>query len=129
MQLLALDGVYLMPKSRLVKHLILLQGSRASVAVKCNASGTYYLMSVSTVDSDSPFYNIGSLESKSVQILSTLQVDDNGSKDDDTSAFDLSGIPRPSYLRSFSAENETTLDKFSISTEQVFIYIFIFMYK
>jgi hypothetical protein len=80
MQLLALDGVYLTPKSRLVNHLILLQGSRASVAVKCNTTGTYYLMSVSTVDSDSRYYNVGSLESKSVQILKVLQVDDNGSK-------------------------------------------------
>jgi FtsP/CotA-like multicopper oxidase with cupredoxin domain len=99
MQLLALDGVYL-THSRELKHHPLIQGSRASVAVQCSISGTYYLMSVSTTDEKHPYYPIGSLESKTVQVLVILEVEGQ----DATPAegfFDLSGIARPSYLQPF----------------------------
>ena len=67
--LLALDGVYLdtARSSSYVDHLVLVQAQRASLAVKCDSAGTYYLQSA---------YSSGVMnyEAASVQNLVTLVV-------------------------------------------------------
>ena len=102
---LAIDGVYL-DKTRtgpLAKHLVLVQGSRASIAVRCPVNGTYYLQSASSMDPSSPYWKVGDLDTKSSQNLLTLKIDGDFIYDGEDGSLappiDLSSIPRPSYLR------------------------------
>jgi hypothetical protein len=74
--LLALDGVYLdTPRnSSNAKHLILLPGSRATIAVQCPTNGTYYLQTLSSSSTSSIYYSVGTADTKSVQNLLVLNV-------------------------------------------------------
>ena len=118
MVLLALDGVYL-TSSRVVTHLPLLQGSRAAIVVRCLTAGQYYLMSVSEADPRSPYYPIGTLESKSVQVLISLKIK-GAAATASGPTFYLGSIPRPSYLQNFMNIDPmiTTKQIWSISTAQ-----------
>jgi FtsP/CotA-like multicopper oxidase with cupredoxin domain len=78
--LLAMDGTYLnAPRSAdNTKHLVLLPGSRASVAVKCpGQAGTtkrYYLQSLASSNRLSKYYSVGTSATKTTQVLAVLDV-------------------------------------------------------
>ncbi len=100
MRLLALDGVYL-SKTRTGeygRHIPLVPGSRASIAVMCDEIGTYYIQTVATLDKDNNYYYIGEIDTKSTQNLVTLNVTFSPSLANEPPPKNLSDITRPSYM-------------------------------
>eukprot|EP01035_Chromulina_nebulosa_P029923 gene29923-39723_t len=69
-KLLALDGMYLdsTRSGPFVRHLTLLQGARASLAVQCNLTGLYYLQTVTSFNESSPYYGIGEYQTNLVNL-------------------------------------------------------------
>jgi FtsP/CotA-like multicopper oxidase with cupredoxin domain len=120
MQLLAVDGVYL-KRTRNVTHFPLIQGSRASMAVRCMNNGTFYLISASTLDPEDPFSRVGSMESKSLQVLVIFNVTRSESSSltaasditSDDLPSDLSMVPRFTFKDAKSA-----IKPLSIAVEQ-----------
>ena len=128
-RLLALDGLYLYPESRMgdsVRHLTLLQSGRASIAVMCSSEGTYYLQSATTFEpisssdssgssssSGSSYAEIGDYQTKSSQNLLVLDVFGEYFVMDEPPT-DLTSIPRPDYLQqlvlpsTYSSSSSTT---------------------
>jgi hypothetical protein len=114
LQILALDGIYLTrvrtwPFNR---HLPLLQGSRATVAVMCSTPGEYYLATASVVDDGSDdlsaYVRIGKPATKSIQNILTLVVNEqNLGLTWAAPPSDLSSIPRPLYLSTTFTNNST----------------------
>jgi hypothetical protein len=131
LRILALDGIYL-TKTRTGpynKHLPLLQGSRATIALMCRVPGTYYVVTASVVDDGSnkftraanlgsatltpaelqqSYVRIGKPSTKSIQTLLGITVSGQSlgiswAPPPD----DLSTIPRPAYLTS-TVHNITT---------------------
>ena len=75
-------------------HIVLLQASRASIAIMCIDTGTYYLQSVSTFDTADRYHVIGNYQTKSMQNLLTIVVSGNNYIMD-APPTDLSSIVRP----------------------------------
>jgi hypothetical protein len=124
-RLLSLDGIYL-NESRTgtnARHLPIIQGSRASIAVMCSTLGTYYLQTATTIDEANPFSNIGEILSKSSQNLLILKIEGQAviAAEQTEPPMDLSSISRPSYLNSLVSNDILPLDNnkiWSIGLEQ-----------
>ena len=119
--LLALDGIYLSSSRKsssyvYVKHLVMIAGQRASIAIKCATAGSYYFQTVgSTTDSTSS--GIGDLEIKSQQILLHLTVSGTTSTTYSNPPTTL-GVTRPYYLTSLQSKTISSGNKWSMSVEQ-----------
>lgn len=125
MRLLSLDGIYL-NQARTgsnARHLPIIQGSRASIAVMCSTLGTYYLQTATTIDAANPFSNIGEILSKSSQNLLILKIEGQAvvAAEQTPPPMDLSSISRPSYLNSLVSIDNLPLNHskiWSIGLEQ-----------
>ena len=119
MRLLALDGVYLTRtrQGRFVDHLVMVPATRATVAVMCPTPGQYYLHTIGTTNADHPLGHIATSKQKFNQMLMVIQVHHpsvvmSGPPDD------LSGIERPSYLRSLENDPVDPSNYWSMSVLQ-----------
>eukprot|EP01038_Epipyxis_sp_PR26KG_P009836 gene9836-13230_t len=117
MKLLALDGTYLnyARNDSFVRHLVLYQSSRASIAIMCDTVGEYYLQSASTLNESNIYYSFGDFQTKSIQNLLTIKIE--GTKyfaDEPTSNLTLLAKPSISSLINSNAIHENL----SISTAQ-----------
>lgn len=109
LRLLARNGAYF-PSSRMANHLVLLQGERAALAMRCAERGTFYLQTVSTFNKSDSDAHIGDYQTKSNQLLMKIIV----------SGADFIMDDLPTDL-SFLIPNTTAVDTvmaFSISTAQ-----------
>lgn len=120
--LLALDGIYLSSSRKsssytYAKHLVMIPGQRASIAVKCTKAGNYYFQTVgSTTDSTSA--DIGDIEVKSQQILFHLTVNSTATTTTYSDPPTTLGVTRPSYLTSLESTTISSANTWSMSVEQ-----------
>ncbi len=100
MRLLALDGIYLSRtrSGEYARHIPLVPGSRASIAIMCNQTGVFYLQTVATLDKDNKYYYFGEIDTKSTQNLVILDVIESSSTANEPPPTNLSDITRPSYM-------------------------------
>jgi len=119
--LLALDGIYLSSSRKsssytYTKHLVMLPGQRASIAIKCTTAGTYYFQTVGS-STDSTSMDIGDLEIKSQQILVHLSVSGTTTTTYSDPPTTL-GVTRPYYLTSLQSKTISSSNKWSMAVEQ-----------
>lgn len=114
MRLLALDGIYLSEtrSGEYGRHIPLVPGSRASIAIMCNQTGVFYLQTVATLDKDNDYYYFGEVDTKSTQNLLTLDVIESTSAANEPPPTNLSGIIRPSYMTNIT--NPTQVISFGL---------------
>lgn len=115
MLLLSLGGSYLSAPRRVDgQHLVLLSGSRATIALSCPA-GTHYVQSVSTSSFTSRYAGVGSAKSKTAQLLLTVLA--NSGKNSTSAPPSADTLAALQSNHPVVAESKA-LRRLSISTEQ-----------